>query len=148
MIDLKKIEKAFDALNRRANTEHGGIIITETNFFCCQNCACTELVNRIAVHNAVQKATGDSLPIVGYVFYHQQDTEDCQRGYDLHLSYAGAEEWPDDSDNLPCVVRTKQIANMLIECLKQEGLTVEWNGSVQTRVCVKAPNHSNPTSVN
>lgn len=134
-VDLQRITNAFSRLQKRAFTEHGGTIFTESGYLCCQNCALAELENRMVVHNAVRNG---GIAVIGYVFYHGQDKLDCDSGHDLHLSYGGQEATMSYDDNLAGILTSAKVGNMLTECLREEGLTVEWDGRTSKRICVKA----------
>ena len=135
MVDLQRVTNAFFRLQKRAETEHGGTIFTESGYLCCQNCAATELENRMVVHNAVRNGR---MAVIGYAYYHGQDKEGCDNGYDLYLSYCGQETIMGFDDNLPQILTSVKVAHMLIDSLREEGLTVEWEGKVSRRICVKA----------
>jgi hypothetical protein len=49
-------------------------------------------------------------------------------GHGLWLAYGAFDE--DESDRL-------EIAREIVEALRRHGLNVEWNGSVETRICLK-----------
>jgi hypothetical protein len=125
MIDLALVDIAFTAFCDRARSEFGGGMITGDNLTCCQTCGLAEIESRAAEW---EEDAADDRPI-GYAFYHEQDTEGCLAGGDLCLSYGVLQEGS---------ATEEQVGHLLTECLRGQGLTVEWDGSVKTRVCVKA----------
>jgi hypothetical protein len=56
-----------------------------------------------------------------YVFYHGQDADAASDGYDLHLAF-GTETCH---------------GHEIVALLKDAGLTVEWDGTMSQRICVK-----------
>lgn len=124
MIDLTIVDRAFSRMAERAIEELGGGVFTEKDYLCCQTCGFAELDSRIEAWNA----SAPKYPIVGCVFYHNQDTASCEAGYGLYLCYAADEKAP---------ITTIQVGELLVDCLRAEGLTVEWDGSEKTRIYVK-----------
>ena len=107
--DNTLLDEAFAALREQGLT-------VEDNFACCQNCGLSEIGGEAA----------EGSP--GYVFFHQQDTESAASGYGLMLAYGafGGEE-----------EASTAIGHQTVEALRAAGLTVEWNGSVRSRILVR-----------
>jgi hypothetical protein len=126
MIDLSIVSRAFTRLARRSEAEYGGAVVTLEDAPCCVTCGYTAAMSEIHDWN------DDSAPAraIGYVFYHEQDTADCKQGGNLWLAFGTVDE---------SVVTDEQVAHLAVECLRAEGLAVEWCGSVDERICVKAP---------
>lgn len=106
--DCDKLTSAFEELS-----ENG--IVAKENFTCCQSCGSYEIWE-----HAVE---GD----VGYVFYHQQDTERAVEGEGVYLSYGhiGVAKKP-----------LTEITEQIVKTIEKHGLKVDWNGSVNTRMLV------------
>lgn len=109
--DCDRLVQAFEVL--RAN----GVVCCE-NFSCCGNCGSHE------IWDVVEMAQSMGKKIQGYVFYHQQDTENAVEGHGLHFNY--------DSVDGP----SETIAALLVAELQNSGLKPTWNGSTSTRVFV------------
>ncbi len=106
--DCDKLTNAFNEL-----TQNG--IVAKENFTCCQSCGSYEIWE-----HAVE---GD----VGYVFYHQQDTERAVEGEGVYLSYGhiGMAKKP-----------LSEITEQIVKTIEKHGLKVDWNGSSNTRMLV------------
>lgn len=106
--DCDKLSNAFNEL-----TENG--IIAKENFTCCNSCGSYEI--------AQHAIKGD----VGYVFYHQQDTERAVEGEGVYLSYG----------HIGVAKKSlSEITEQIVQTIEKHGLKVEWNGSVNTRMLV------------
>jgi hypothetical protein len=127
MIDLELVDRSFSAVRDRAAALFGGVIIAATDLACCMTCGFAEIESLAAERKEDEP---DAL-MVGYVFYHQQDTAGCMEGGDLWLCYGALDEAGPATD--------EQVGHLVAECLREQGFTVEWEGSVKTRICVKAP---------
>lgn len=99
-----QLTRAFQALRRKQ-------IIALQNFSCCQSCALSELERDLEEG----KRQG-----IGYVFFHQQEGERKAEGYDFHLYYG-------KTPGAHC--EAKDIANTVVETLREFGVLTEWNGS-------------------
>ena len=126
MIDLALVETAFETVRARAQSEFKGAMITGENLPCCMTCGFTEIEFRAAEQ---QEDEPEGL-LVGYAFYHEQDTAGCLEGGDLWLCYGALDEQGPAT--------AEQVADLIVGCLREAGFTVEWDGSVKTRICVKA----------
>lgn len=111
MVDKSKVTAAFRALRKEG-------FIAKQNFLCCQNCACC----------ALDTPENQGKPAV---FFTKQDgevfDERSSRRF-LHLTF-GIVNGGDDNDVLAVGEKTVRI-------LQNAGLTVEWNGLVDTRLMV------------
>jgi len=106
-----------DRLNRAFATLDASGIVARQNFSCCQNCG----------HGEIRDERPDDAPSHGYTFFHVQDTEAAVDGGGLYLAYGSFEP---DSD-------AAGVGRRVSEALRAEGLSVEWNGSTNTRILVK-----------
>lgn len=107
-----KLSAAFRAMRKAGLT-------ARRNFSCCQSCGCYEICD-------------DKKSKLVYAFYHRQDEEDRRAGHDFYIAYGGTKD-----DEL-----SQQAGDITSRCLKEAGLEVEWNGSVETRIKVKGFNES------
>lgn len=83
------------------------------NFMCCMGCATSAL---------------DIKGKKGGVYWHRQSDDHFKEDGELYIGFF-VENDTDDS---------KKVAEALVATLKAEGLWVEWNGSGDTKVMVKA----------
>lgn len=111
--DCDRLDKAFEDL------EENGIVARQ-NFTCCQTCGHAEIGDEI-------QETFKSHPVIGYTFYHMQDTESAAEGGEVYLAY---EAWEDGED------AQVGIGQKIVEILSKHGLKVIWDGSVKTRICI------------
>ena len=102
--------RAFDALRKQG-------IVAEPKFEDCVRCAVAAMSDLLEERDAP-----------GGVYWHDQDDVALEQGDDLMIGFVARE----DGD-------AATIAQKLVAALKAEGLTVEWDGSVQERVLVKVP---------
>ncbi|MBX9685514.1 MAG: hypothetical protein K2X27_02355 [Candidatus Obscuribacterales bacterium] len=113
--DCDRLDKAFDELERNG-------IVARQNFTCCQTCGHAEIWEE--VEQAKQETE-----VKGYVFYHMQDTERVLEEGRLYLAY-GASENADDETAL-------RVAGQISEILQNNGFQVDWNGSLDKRICLE-----------
>lgn len=112
--DVDKLDEAFAELDRSG-------IVARQNFTCCQTCGHTEIgyeIGKATVHRTVR----------GYVFFHAQDTESVVGRDVLYLAYGTPDGNEDDS---------VQIGHEVVATLRRHGLSVEWDGTIQKRICIK-----------
>jgi hypothetical protein len=114
--DCDRLTAAFAALERKG-------IVARENFSDCQTCGTSEIGEQM------EKRAKSGRKVLGYVFYHMQDTERATEGGGLYLSYgtyesAGAEA-------------SVAIGREVIAVLHTQGLTTEWNGKLEQRIHVK-----------
>lgn len=112
--DCDRLDFAFLVLEE----EHG--IVARQNFTCCQSDGHNEIrgeIRRVQAHH----------PVMGYVFYHAQDTENVARHGELFLAYGAVEEGQ---------AAQIAVAQHIVDTLRDAAFTVEWHGSVQERVLI------------
>lgn len=109
--DCDRLIQAFEVL--RSN----GVVCCE-NFSCCGNCGSHE------VWEVIEVAQSMGREIQGYVFYHQQDTDNAVEGHGLYFNYGSVDG------------ASETIAAQLVAELQKAGLSPTWNGSLSTRVFV------------
>jgi hypothetical protein len=115
--DCDRLDEAFAELDRN------GILVRQ-NFACCDNCAFNGIW--VEIHEAEAQSPN---PIIGYVFFHQQDTQDVLSNSRLDLSF-GASRSQKEAD-------VKRIGERIVTTLRRHGLTVSWNGSVHQRIRIE-----------
>lgn len=119
-----KLDRAFEAL-RRAH------VVAEQDFTCCNTCG----------HAEIEGDQGD----LGYVFFHQQDTESLVEDGSTYLSYGifwpahiSEEEYKALSDSqreeLYDATTIKLMKTVVIPTLQEHGIGVSWEGNVDTRI--------------
>jgi len=112
--DCDRLDEAFAELDR-----HG--IVARQHFTCCQTCGHAEI-------NAEIAKTQKHRPVLGYVFFHWQDTESAVRSDYLYLAYGSVSGKERES---------QMIASEVVAALQRAGLQAEWNGSIRSRICIK-----------
>jgi hypothetical protein len=111
--DCDKLDKAFAGLEMKG-------IVARQNFTCCQTCGNAEIGDEI-------KAFAEKTEPKGYTYYHMQDTESaCEYG-SLYLAYGTVGGTDDDA---------VAIGNTIRDTMQEHGLTVEWNGKLDQRICI------------
>ena len=119
-----KLDRAFEAL-RRAH------VVAEPDFSCCNTCGHAEI-----------EGDRDDL---GYVFFHQQDTERLAESGSTYLSYGifwpahiGEEEYKalssSQREELHDATTIKLMRTVVIPILREHGIGVSWEGDVNTRI--------------
>ncbi|MFE4515748.1 DUF6891 domain-containing protein [Kitasatospora sp. NPDC056783] len=113
--DVDRLADAFDALEDQG-------IVAAMDFTCCAGCGYAEIGG---------EAGEDS---VGFVFFHQQDTEAAAAGRGLMLRYGGfraEEEAAEVSER-----RTVEVGRAVVAALAAVGLPAEWDGSPHAAIRV------------
>ncbi len=123
-VPASKLDRAFEAL-RKAH------VVAEQDFSCCNNCGYAEI-------------RGDRNDL-GYVFFHQQDTERLVESGSTYLSYGIF--WPahiskaqhkalnsSQRKELYDATTIKLMRTVVIPILQEHGIGVSWNGNVDTRI--------------
>jgi hypothetical protein len=95
--------------------EAAGIVARES-FTCCQTCGFAEIGGEVS----------EQVPARGFTFYHQQDAEGAVDGDGLYLAYG--------SFGPP--LTTAEVGAEVVETLRGQGLTVEWDGDTNRRIFV------------
>ena len=119
-----KLDRAFEAL-RRAH------VVAEPDFSCCNTCGHAEI-----------EGDRDDL---GYVFFHQQDTERLAESGSTYLSYGifwpahiSEEEYKalssSQREELHDATTIKLMRTVVIPILREHGIGVSWEGDVNTRI--------------
>jgi hypothetical protein len=111
--DCDKLDAAFTRLEERG-------IIARQHFTCCSTCGEAEIGAEIQEANR-------SHPVVGYVFYHMQDTECAAACGSLYLKYGSV------TCDLPGAA---EIGKAIAEELEAAGLKFEWVGDAKKAIQV------------
>jgi hypothetical protein len=112
--DCDRLDSAFQALNE------GGIVAVH-DFTCCQSCGLAEIGEEIGA--AIRRG----IDVSGFVFYHQQDTDNAAQGHGLHLTYGHV-----DGGEINGIA----IGRIVVSALNAAGLETEWNGTLGKRIGV------------
>lgn len=112
--DCDRLDTAFATLETMG-------IIARQNFSCCGTCGAGEILDEM------DAATKQGRKVVGYAFYHAQDTESAADGYGLCLNYG-----TDQDDE----ARALEIARQIVDVLEAQGLTTAWDGTWNQRISV------------
>lgn len=108
MYSYEKLDNAFRTLKAIG-------IIARHNFMDCQSCGYAAM--ELEIDNYGE-------PVRGVTFYHEQDTEHAIDDGILYLSHSG-----NQNNDL-------NVAQDIVEVLKQNGLEVEWSGDLSQRIQV------------
>lgn len=112
--ECDRLDAAFAELERRG-------IVARQNFSCCGTCGATE------IWDEMRQVYAAGQPVKGYTFYHMQDTEAAVEGGGLYLNYGATEEGE---------AAAVAVAEEIVTVLNESGLAADWNGQLNTRICV------------
>ncbi len=110
--DCDRLDAAFEELGRDG-------IVCRPDFSCCGTCGAIEILDEM------EAAERQGLPVRGYTFYHQQDTEHAVEGDGICLNYGSTDEGD---------AAAVAIGHEVVHALRRHGLTVEWNGDISKRI--------------
>lgn len=109
-------------------------VLARENFSCCGTCAPGEMYDE----------RDDSRTWRGFVYYHQQDTEDLLESGSTYLGYGAfldawmtREEWeavPDAQKDRRYADITVALMDEVVAVLEQRGIDVRWDHRPQTRI--------------
>lgn len=111
--DCDRLDRAFDELNRQG-------ILAQQNLPCCNTCARVEIVNQM------EAEISSGATVVGYAFYHAQDTELAPHG-ELFLSYGSHPESPE---------QTLRVGRETVQAFERAGLKAAWSNKPDDRIAV------------
>lgn len=116
--DCDRLDFAFLVLEE----PDGGLpaIVARHNFTRCQSDGQAEIWRE--VRDAQQRG-----PVMGYTFYHEQDTERAVEDGHLYLSHGALE---DDED------AARDVAHRIVQVLREAGLAAEWSSDMDQRILV------------
>jgi hypothetical protein len=124
-----RIEGVFNALEERG-------IIARADFWCCNSCASSAMLGRELP--AYERNGAEHQP-VGYVFFHEQDTDSANEGRALLLSHGSINEADDNASPDEIEHAQGMVARIVVEEFREHGFEVEWNGSLGTKISVIEP---------
>lgn len=136
-----RLATAFEAL-RRAR------IVAEMDFTCCGTCGALEI-------GAEQAEAGEYDQWLGYVFFHQQDTETLLEDREVYLNYGlfwpahvGEEEFEAMSDRererTYDRLTLKLMNEVVVPIFKEHDIEVVWDGSMDRRIRLRGVDHYVP----
>lgn len=111
--DCDKLDAAFDALDRRG-------VVARQHFTCCSTCGHSEIWDEVKTSRKRRK-------VVGYAFYHMQDTQSAVDGGGIYVKYAAV-----DNDD----AKKKRIGQQVVDALTAAGLKPRWDGDPNCAVFV------------
>jgi hypothetical protein len=112
--DCDRLDAAFKSLERKG-------VVAWQNFTCCSNCGHHEVWDEIKEMQKKRK-------VIGYAFYHMQDTESAVDGGGIYVKYAAVEN--DDE-------KKKVSGQKVVDALTATGLKPDWDGDPGCAVAVK-----------
>lgn len=128
---MKSKLPAFNELFKTLRKEN---FLAKQNFSCCNSCAGYELTE-IAFEKYNQNK-----PYKGFVFYHNQNTEDMKRTGFCYLSYGHITHY--DENSIPTTISTidniEDVGKRVVEICKELGLYFEWDGNPGSKIKIKA----------
>jgi hypothetical protein len=121
--DCDRLDAAFEELNALG-------IMARHHWYCCGNCGSSAMPHEFERLGGEWEGT----PIVGYAFYHVQDTEQAAEGGSIFLGYGATDLDLTDAEDESASLT---IACTICDVLAQHGLVTEWNGQLSQRILVK-----------
>jgi hypothetical protein len=112
--DCDRLDAAFEALN------DGGIVAMH-DFTCCQNCGLAEIGAEIGT------AKEAGVDVVGFAFYHSQDTDAAAAGHGIYLTYGHVDGGE---------VNGVAVGRVIVTALEEAGLKIVWDGTMGKRINV------------
>ena len=112
--DRDRLDSAF------AELERVGIVAAQ-DYACCQSCGTK------GMEEVMEELVRAGEMVRGYTFYHAQDTESASHLNGVYLAYGALAE-DDDA--------TRDIGLEIAATLQRLGLTVKWDGTINTRIFV------------
>jgi hypothetical protein len=110
--DNDRLESAFDDLENQG-------IIAMMNWTCCQTCGHYE------IGEPIEEAKESGLNVIGYTFFHQQDTDAAVEGHGLMFAYGALEEKND-----------LEVPKKVVATLERHGFKVSWDGTTSQRIAI------------
>jgi hypothetical protein len=121
--DCDRLDAAFEALNASG-------IMAKHHWWCCGNCGAAAMPEEFDRIGGRWQGT----PIVGYAFYHVQDTESAVDNGDLCLNFGSCEQ---ASDAQAYEAQSIAVARTVVACLREQGLEVDWDETYGRRPRVR-----------
>ena len=101
-------------------------LIARQNFLCCGSCAGS------AITTLAEQRIEKGKQIDGCCFYHGQANDDYENGNDFYIQYGNM-----DSNKIGEIGKpTKEVGDIVVECLKAARIGFEWDGSPDTAILI------------
>jgi len=120
--DCDRLDAAFEDLNAMG-------IMARHNWWCCGNCGSGAMPDEFERLDGVWQG----VPIIGYVYYHEQDTERAAEGGGVFLGFGSMIETDSEEEY---EANSVLIARTAVQTLESHGLRVEWEGVITKRPCI------------
>lgn len=120
--DCDRLDAAFEELNAMG-------IMARHHWWCCDNCG------QGAMPGEMKAIAGqwNGVPIVGYAFYHVQDTQCAVNSGEIYLSYGKVGQF----DSWEAYgVEAAGVGQTVCRVIERHGLRADWNGSTDHRLRV------------
>lgn len=121
--DCDRLDSAFEELN-------GSGILARHHWWCCGTCGAAAMPDEFEYLDG----KWEGRPIIGYCFYHVQDSEGAAEGYGLCLNYGTLEKCRDDAEY---EAKSVAVAREVVRVLEAHGLSVNWNRRFDTRPSIE-----------
>lgn len=121
--DCDRLDAAFTELNAMG-------IMARHNWTCCGTCGVSQMPDE---HRRLGGWVNGKL-ITGYVFYHQQGTENAVDSAGVHINYGSTLNAASEAEYER---QSVAIARTACDVLSKHGLTTIWDGSYERRPCIK-----------
>lgn len=113
--DCDRLDAAFEELNARG-------IMARHNWWCCGNCGCDVMPDE----RKRLRGKWQGVPIVGYAFYHAQDTECAAAGGGIYLNFGSCEQ---TRKRARYEAKSLEVGRTIVEVISKHGLSVAWDGT-------------------
>lgn len=117
--NMRKVTEAFRAIRKHK-------IFARQNFLCCGSCASYALGTQLTEARAKGKEAK------GAVYYHRQDAECALEAGVLYIGFGAG----DGDDSLAMDEQTVEVGKITVQCLREAGLDVTWDGDKWSRITV------------
>lgn len=115
--DCDRLDQAFRELNKAG-------IVARQHFSCCNTCGYKEI-------DGVLRRELGKRKVLGFAFFHEQDTENAATSGVLHITFNSLEK---------SARRAVEVGRRIEDALRKAGLKTEWDGSYLQRICVTGLN--------
>ncbi|MBY0312359.1 MAG: hypothetical protein K2W85_09840 [Phycisphaerales bacterium] len=120
--DCDRLDASFEELNAIG-------IMARHDWWCCNTCGSAAMPDEYARLGGLWGGT----PIVGYVFYHRQQTESAVEGGGIFLGYGTTDFVSTDEEYQE---RSVRIAHMAQKVFESHELAVTWDGTFERKLFV------------
>lgn len=110
--DCDRLDRAFDDLGDAG-------VLSRQNYWCCATCGSA------AISDEMRALKKKRRRVLGYTFFHEQDTEQAVREGKLLLSYGAVTGEEEDS---------VKIGEQVVRALMAAGLKPRWNGKLDSHI--------------